>query len=217
MRNFQMSDIAVYIIAFCALGMAGLAVRNELFVRPMSAATPRVVSQWESIASAGETLGAPAAKVSVVEFSDFQCPFCARAERVLQALRQEYPSSLRIAYLHFPLTAIHPFAYPAAVASECAAAQNKFQPYHDSLFLHSQALNAVRWDSLAQRVGVRDIPAFRRCLDGDAVKARIEQNVVLGRDLSLVGTPAFIIDGELYPAGLTEDELVAKVRAVANH
>ena len=137
MKSISLSDVAVYVIALCSIGVASLAIRHEFFSSRPSPATPRPVPQWESIARAGNSLGANSAPVRVVEFSDFQCPFCARAEKVLRRLREQNPSTLRIAYLHFPLTAIHPSAYPAAITSECAARQKRFQAYHDSLFNHS--------------------------------------------------------------------------------
>jgi len=218
MKSFSFSDMAVYTIAGCALVMVGLALRNNLVTPGESAVAPRPIPEWKTIAAAGRSLGASSAQVSVVEFSDFQCPFCSRVEKVLKRLRSDYPNSLKIAYLHYPLTARHPFAYPAAVAAECAGAQNRFEEYHDVLFEHSDSIGHLAWDDLAKRVRVPDIKAFQSCVKSDAPRAAIERNVLLGRDLALLGTPAFIIDGRLFPAGLSEIELDARVRAVvANH
>jgi protein-disulfide isomerase len=194
--------------------MVILAGRRQFLSREDPGAEPRPLAEWASIAAVGRNLGSENARVTIVEFSDFQCPFCAKMETVLRRLRVDYPTQLRISYLHFPLTSIHPMAYQAAVAAECAGAQGKFEAYHDVLFQHRDSLGKLGWDEFATRVQVPDISQFRACVKSDGPREAIERDVVLGKDLSLLGTPAFIIDGTLYPAGMTEEELDARVRAV---
>jgi protein-disulfide isomerase len=93
--------------------------------------------------------GPNTAKVTLVEYSDFQCPACGQYEPILRDLASSYPNDLRIVYRHFPLTGLHPNAYPAAIASEAASKQGKFWEMHDMLFdRQSQWENATSTDAI---------------------------------------------------------------------
>jgi protein-disulfide isomerase len=140
----------------------------------------------------GPARGAASPKVTIVEFSDFQCPFCARVNPTLEQLRAAYPD-VRIVFRHNPL----PFHQDAALAAEAAVLadrQGKFWSMHDKLFANQQDLGAAGLEQRAAELGM-DLAAFRAALDKHAAKARVEADLALGRQLGVRGTPSFFIDG----------------------
>jgi protein-disulfide isomerase len=141
----------------------------------------------------GPARGPATAKVTIVEFSDFQCPFCARANATLEQLVRDYPSDLRILFRHNPL----PFHNNAASAAEAAVAaeqQGKFWEMHDKLFADQNDLERPALELHAVQLGL-DLTAFRAALDGHAGKARVDGDLALGRQLGVRGTPNFFING----------------------
>ncbi len=142
--------------------------------------------------------GNPNAKVFIVEFSDFECPYCNKIRPTLKEVLDAYPNDLKILFKQFPLS-IHPAAEPAAEASECAADQNKFWEYHDYLFDHVQDWYAAKnlktkFTGYAGQLGL-DANQFQYCLDSGAKKSVVEENKKEGRHLFVQGTPTCILNG----------------------
>ncbi len=142
-------------------------------------------------------LGNKDAPVTIIEFSDFQCPFCARFfSETFPLLEENYVNTgkVKIVFRDFPLN-FHPEAEPAALAAECADEQGKFWEYHDLLFKNQDALSAENYKKWAQDLGL-DTVAFSDCLDSqkylDEVKADVEDGVKYG----VTGTPAFFVNGQ---------------------
>lgn len=134
------------------------------------------------------------AKVVIIEFSDFQCPFCGRYTReTFNQLDREYVDTGKVRYVfrNFPLEKIHPNAFKAAEAAECARQDGKFWPLHDRLFLNQQALSDVELLNHAKAVGM-DGPAFQKCVTGP-VAAKIRQDLEDGARAGVTGTPAFYL------------------------
>ncbi len=136
--------------------------------------------------------------VTVVEFSDFECPFCARVQGTLAALRTQYGSSLRIVYRNFPLS-FHAMAMPAATAAECARPQGKFWEMHDWLFANQASMGssaafepAVAAEAAA--LGL-DVPAWQACRTDPATTSAIQADAAGGAQLSVRSTPTFAING----------------------
>jgi protein-disulfide isomerase len=138
--------------------------------------------------------GADDATVTIVEFSDFQCPFCARATEPVEQILQKYPEDVKVYFLHFPLTTIHPNAKPAAIASECAHRQGQFWPMHDKMFENQQALTRENFEEWASEIGL-DVAAFQACLDDEAVAERVDADMAMGEKAGVGGTPSFFING----------------------
>ncbi len=142
---------------------------------------------------AGPSWGKKDAKVTIVEFSDFQCPFCARASVIIKRLRELYPNDLRVEYRDFPL-AQHPDARGAAEAGRCADEQGKFWEYHDLLFANARALRDSDLKKYASEASL-DVQAFSTCLGSDKVKNAVEKSLALGTKAGVEGTPAIWING----------------------
>jgi protein-disulfide isomerase len=142
------------------------------------------------------------APVTIVEFSDFQCPACGQAFRDLHEVLARR-SDIRLVFRNFPLDsacneaisrAMHPDACRAAIAAECARQQNRFWEYHDRLFENQRTLDRESLFRYAREVGL-DIPAFRACLDDPATEARIEEDVRAGIAAGIQSTPTLFING----------------------
>ena len=129
----------------------------------------------------------------LVEFSDFECPFCLRAHQTLGEVFKTYGDRIKFVYRHFPLQN-HPNARPAAEASACAAEQDKFWPYHDRLFANPTQLAAEDLKHHATAVGL-DLSRFSTCVDSHKYRKLVEADIAAGSALGVTGTPAFFING----------------------
>jgi protein-disulfide isomerase len=142
--------------------------------------------------------GAPArgpedAAVTVVEFSDFQCPFCARVHPTLEQVRKQYPDQVRIVYKHLPLS-MHPKAPGAAAAAEAARLQGKFWEMHDRIFENQAQMSEDKYVEWAGEMGL-DVDRFKKDLHSPAVKARVDADARQAAALGVTGTPAFFVNG----------------------
>jgi protein-disulfide isomerase len=148
------------------------------------------------IAADDPVLGAASAPVTIVEFSDFQCPFCQSVEPTLKRLRETYGDRVRIVWKDFPLTSIHPQAFKAAEAAQCAREQGKFWEYHDRLFANQQALEPEFLKKYAADTGL-DAPKFNSCLDTAKYAERVQAQMGAGSQLGVSSTPTLFVNGRL--------------------
>ena len=132
-------------------------------------------------------------KVTIIEFSDFQCPFCSRVNATLDRLLKDYGADVELRYRHNPLP-FHPNAMPAALAAEAAREQGKFWEMHDRLFANQQSLNRPSLEKYAQELGL-DLGAFKRSLDQEKGKDRIRRDMDEAEKFGARGTPNFFING----------------------
>jgi protein-disulfide isomerase len=137
--------------------------------------------------------GPEKAQVTLVEFSDFQCPFCKRVNPTLAEIEKAYPSKVRIAFKHLPLP-MHPQAVPAAIASEAARRQGKFWQMHDRLFADQQSLNDETFVKYAREIGL-DVERFEKDLASPELRAKVEADSLEASKLGVNGTPGFFING----------------------
>src|SRR5579863_649361 len=147
-----------------------------------------------NIASAGHPwAGGKDAPVTVVEFSDFQCPYCRAAETPIKQLQAKYGDKIKLVYLDFPL-GFHEHAMDAARAGQCAAAQGKFWQYHDALFADQSKLAPVDLKATAAKIGLNSTQ-FAACYDKGTPDAAIRSTQAQGQSLGVTGTPTFFING----------------------
>jgi protein-disulfide isomerase len=136
------------------------------------------------------------APVTVVEFSDFQCPFCQRVWPTLKQLRMKYGDRMRLVWKDFPLTQIHPQAFVAAQAGNCAREQGKFWEYHDKMFGNQSALQPANLKQYAADVGL-DSTKFNQCLDSSKYEARVQAALGVGGQLGITSTPTIFVNGRM--------------------
>ena len=152
----------------------------------------------------GETLGSAKAPVTIVEFTDFQCPFCGRhATETFPLLRAKYIATGQVRYVlrDFPLSQIHPLALPAARAARCAGAEgaDKFWVFHDSLFAHQKDLTDLYFRTLARQTGLY-AEAFKACTTSKRYDAAIAADAAAASKAGFDGTPGFVV-GRTRPDG----------------
>src|SRR5919106_6293674 len=134
------------------------------------------------------------APVTIVEFSDFECPFCTRAHPTLTQLFEKYAGKVKLVYRDFPLESIHPQARRAAEAARCTQDQGKFWDYYDTLFTESPKLAPDDLKRYAAQVGL-DGATFDTCLSGGVHKTAVQKDIDEGTRLGVSGTPAFFVNG----------------------
>ena len=216
-RSETLQNVLTGVLVLCALVITGLLVRREFWpaAQPASQPAVRPVDDWASYASGGHRTGPAAAAVTIVEFSDFQCPFCARLAPRLDSLRARSPIPFAVVYRHVPLEN-HPHAMAAARASECAADQGRFKEMHDALFREQGAIGQKAWSAYARQAGVADSAAFARCLEGDAGASRIRADMAAGERLGVTGTPTLLVNRYRMVGAPPLDTLLAYVRRAAS-
>lgn len=145
------------------------------------------------------------AKVTVIVYDDFECPFCANFHPALKQAREEYRGKVRFVIRHFPLS-FHPKAQPAAEASECAAEQGKFWEYADALFENQDSLGNDLYKKLAGDLGL-NASKFNDCLTSGKYTQKIRNQMSAGAAAGVKGTPASFINGELVSGAVPYETL----------
>lgn len=157
-------------------------------------------------------IGSDSAKVTVAEFSDFQCPACKAAQPAVKALIARYGNSLRFVYRHFPLLPSHEFAFGAAEAAEAAGLQGKFWPMHDKLFDSSPDLDKDKLIQLARDLGL-DMDKFTKDLDSDTIRQKVLNDQNDGNAIGINATPTFFVNGtKLVGFGDLEREVSSRIQ-----
>jgi protein-disulfide isomerase len=146
------------------------------------------------VAASGPSRGPADAKVTIVEFSDFQCPYCSRAHDTVEEVMRTYAGKVKLVFRHMPLVQIHPQAFKAAEASNCAHDQGKFWEFHDVLFKNQQALGPDQLKQYAQQMGL-DAAKFNACLDGGGKADQVRADMKDAETAGVQGTPAFFVNG----------------------
>jgi protein-disulfide isomerase len=138
--------------------------------------------------------GSEKAKVTIVKFEDFQCPFCKTVQPTFKDLLKKYDGKVRVVHKDLPLEAIHPQAFKAAEAARCAGEQGKFWEYHDKLYADTPKLGPEELKSADKDVGL-NMPSFDQCFTTGKYRSAVQKDLNDGAQLGLTGTPAFFING----------------------
>ncbi len=152
--------------------------------------------QQVAISADDPAQGPASAPVTLIEYSDFQCPFCQRVVPTLKQVRETYGDKVRIVWKDFPLTQIHPEAFAAAVAGNCAREQGKFWELHDRLFPNQQALQSTLLSRYATEAGL-DAMKFDACLASSKYQQRVQESIDSGTRLGVSSTPTVFINGRV--------------------
>ena len=166
--------------------------------------------QTVDLAASDPTLGSTSAPVTLVEFSDFQCPFCQRVAPTLKQIKQKYGDKVRIVWKDFPLTQIHPQAFKASEAAHCAGEQGKYWEYHDQLFANQQALQPTDLKRYATDLSL-EATKFNECLDSSKYGERVRDGVAQGTGLGVNSTPTIYINGRVLAGAQPYEAFVAVI------
>lgn len=162
--------------------------------------------QMDVAVGGAPTWGKENAKVTIIEFSDFQCPYCAKAAETVEQIKKEYKGKVRIAFKHFPLP-MHKEAVPAAEASMCVHEQDsaKFWKFHDIAFKNMRNLDDASIVKYAKQVGA-DEKKFKECFEGKKYKKFVQDDMAYGDKLGVRSTPTFFVNGQLISGALPFDQ-----------
>jgi protein-disulfide isomerase len=155
--------------------------------------------------------GDPAAPVTLVEYGDFECPYCRALEPILGELRERLGDRMRHVFRHFPQTSSHPYAFRAAQAAEAAGAQGKFWEMHDLLYANQQALEDEHLETYAADLGL-DAARFARELREEVHAERVREDVRSGLASGASGTPTLYLDGARFDTTVGLQELLTAIR-----
>lgn len=147
--------------------------------------------------------GDDSASISIVEFGDYQCPYCGDAYPIMKEIEETFDHQIRFVFRHFPLTNAHEFAFSAAIAAEAASLQGKFWEMHDALYENQYRLNAELFDELAETIGL-DLEQFQQDSTSEKIKRKIEDDFDSGVRSGVNGTPSFYINGTKFDGGATD-------------
>ena len=163
------------------------------------------------VAATGPAKGADGAPITIVEFSDFQCPFCSKANVSVNEVLKAYEGKVKLVFRHFPLS-FHAEAPKAAEASLCAEDQKKFWEYHDKLFANQSALKVEDLKKHAADLGL-DTARFNECLDSGKKAELVKKDMEEGEKVGVTGTPAFFINGIMLSGAVPAEEFKSIIDA----
>jgi protein-disulfide isomerase len=159
-------------------------------------------------------LGPADARVTLVEYGDYECPYCGALHPVIEAARKAFGGNLRFVFRHFPLRASHPHALAAAKAAEAAGEQGRFWEMHHRLYQRQTQLEDGDLVGHARAIGL-DVPRFERELAARTHEVRIREDLASAAQSGAGGTPSLFINGELYQGSLERDDVFAALAQAA--
>jgi len=217
----RVQSLAVGILVVCAVVVTGLVVRRELVSVPARAAARPVENTIDSkthaaLMAQGHLRGSKEARLTIIEFVDLEYPFCAMVDGVLDSVLRTFAEPVALLIKHFPLQTLHRHAYNAALASECAAVQGKFDAFVQAVYATQDSLGILDWTDFARRAGVSRMHEFSNCLSGATFAERIRDDIAAGASAGVYGTPTYIVGNSVYlgdPAHPRFSELIMRALA----
>jgi protein-disulfide isomerase len=164
----------------------------------------------QNVTASGPTRGPKDASVTIVEFADFQCPYCGKMEPVLRQILEHYPKDVRLVYRHLPLSDLHPNALQAATASVCAQEQGRFWEMHDAMFADQGALGADALSKTADKLHLKKTD-FQACMAGHEAADVVKADAQAATDAFVDGTPGLFINGRYFSGAISYERLAAVV------
>jgi protein-disulfide isomerase len=214
--NSKLNGVVTIVLIMCALLTTGLVLRREFMVPSVGPAReqkPAYIEDWRNDRLKGVLVGPESAPVQLIEFADFECPYCGDFHKKLNAVQAGHPNQIGVTFVHFPIPG-HRFAISAARVAECATDQGRFEAMYDQLFDGQEQFGLKPWVEYATAAGVPDIAAFETCINKTNRMPRVEEGKALGAKLDVQGTPTIIINGWRLGHPPTAEELDLMVRRV---
>lgn len=192
----RLEKVLSALIAISALAVAGSHLYERWTDKPgaVRALNGVFVPDWTLLLKHAQFVGPRDARVTIVEFGDFECPFCRDFHSSVEQLRVEFPVDVSLAWVHFPLPS-HQMALPASIGAECAAQQGRFSEMMSELFRDPTVIRSLDWTSLVGTGAIVDLPTFELCVssfDSDSLKRTADS---LGTAFSVTGTPTILVNG----------------------
>jgi protein-disulfide isomerase len=156
--------------------------------------------------------GGDSAQATLVEYGDYECPYCGQAYPIVKEVQRRLKNKLRFVFRNFPITQTHPHAQQAAEAAEAASAQNKFWEMHDYLFEHQKALDNVDLEQYAKKIQIGNISTFKNELGQHVYASRVREDFLSGVRSGVNGTPTFFINGIRYDDSWDAESLEGAIK-----
>ncbi len=151
------------------------------------------IEDWPRYSETGQRIGPQHALVTVVEFADFQCPFCAQFSESYKYVAKKYGDSIALVYRHYPMLSIHPYAIEAASAALCAG-DDLFPLIHDFLYEHQDSIGKLSWEEIGTRAGVENVTHLVRCIQEQGAANQLAADSAAAADLKVSGTPTILVN-----------------------
>jgi protein-disulfide isomerase len=194
--NSRLDSIASVCLAIAALAVTASVVRRDLR-QPVDVRKPVYLNGWQSLESVGAWVGDSNAPIKIVEFSDFQCPYCQRFNDSVRAIQARSGNRVGLLYVHFPLPS-HKYALAAAEASVCAEEQDRFPEFEHALFAKQDSLGIRPWSAYGEDAGIADAKRFNDCVTSGRTSSRVALGMRVGDSLKVNLTPTILINGWRY-------------------
>jgi protein-disulfide isomerase len=201
--------LAAVILVLAAAGVATAEIHREFWphsTRPRS----EYVDNWRSILEFSHVMGDSAAPITIIEFGDFQCPFCKRFDSLVASVQAKYSKRISVAFVHFPLPG-HAQAEKAAKAAECISASRPFDIAMSALFSKQDSLGKRPWTEFALDAGIHDTASFLRCVDNPSVPRLLEAGRRIGERLKVRATPTILLNGWRYGGVPSDTEMIQAI------
>ena len=214
--NIRLEVVITAVLVACAVTTTSLVIHRAIASRNIDSrldTRAKYNGEWRSYLPKGVLIGPSTAPVHLLEFADFECPFCGNFHKTLRVMRDRYPTQVAVTFIHFPLPG-HRFAMPAARVAECAGDQGRFREMYDQLFDRQDQLGLKPWSDYATDAGVPDIAAFDACIRKTDPIPRAEEGKALGAKLDVQGTPTIFINGWKLGHPPTDAELDQMVQRI---
>lgn len=200
------------VLSVAAVLVAGALVHREFFTDNRGPERPKseYVAAWRNLVEQGRAVGPPNAPVTLIEFADFECPFCGKFNGSIQQVLRRYPQQVDYVFIHMPI-ASHRHSLAAARAAECAQESGRFGSMVDALFRGQDSLGTKPWTSFAREAGVIDTARFAACARDTTSMPIVQSGAALGEKMRIRGTPTVLLNGWMYGVPPSDTELVRAI------
>lgn len=215
MTRETLDRFLTYVLVAAALVIAVGAARREFGARPPANEAKAVSeSQWSEIVEQSRFRGSVNAKARIVQFADYQCPYCRLFHNRVDSIVKAHDLDVAVGMAHFPLRS-HRFARQAALAVECAADQHAYERLNDLLFAKQDSIGLIDWGEFAHRAGVPDTVALVKCVVAESHAATVDSASALGNRLEVRATPTVFMNGLRFTAPPSDEQLTRELRKAA--
>lgn len=215
--KYDKSNIFTAFLIVGAIFISSLVIyQNFFFERSKLKIVDREVIGWRGIELKGQRKGNVDAPIQIVEFFNYECPYCKEVEPIIQKIYQEFPDKISIVFEHFPLDT-NSIAFDAGIVAECAGNQGKFSKMHNLLFSNQEQLDSISFDSLAATARVDNIIEFSKCRNEQITYNVVKSGISLANNLEIGGVPTFLINGKVVPGVVSKESLTDLIETLLSN